>query len=217
MAELNVQPKKKTSLLPWLLLVLAAIALIWFLSRKKDNSTDTTGATADTTVTATTTPTGGNSGGANSPQTGTADWGSVNFDAPTVKYDEVTDPNINIRGVDNYGIYGLGENILFDEGKATIRSNAETNLKQVIGSINKRYNGGEVRVYGYTDAQGSAGANKELAGQRADAVKTWLQNNGIDANRISVNAVGEGDPVASNSNEQGRQQNRRVEIVARSK
>ena len=51
--------------------------------------------------------------------------------------------------------------------------------------------------------------------QRADAVKGWLQSNGIDAGRISVNAIGEARPVASNSTEAGRQQNRRVEIVAR--
>ena len=74
-----------------------------------------------------------------------------------------------------------------------------------------------MRVYGFTDAQGSAGYNKELAQQRADAVKSWLSSNGIDAGRISVNAIGEGQPVATNNTEAGRQQNRRVEIVARGK
>ncbi len=51
--------------------------------------------------------------------------------------------------------------------------------------------------------------NKELAQQRANAVKVWMQSNGMDAGRISVNAIGEAQPVASNSTKEGRQQNRR--------
>jgi outer membrane protein OmpA-like peptidoglycan-associated protein len=144
------------------------------------------------------------------------DWNDVDFNAPAVTYDEVSDKNINVRGNNNYGIYGVGENILFDEGKSTLRSGAEANLRQIVGSIDKRYSGSNVRVYGYTDAVGSAGYNKELAEQRAEAVRNWLvQNGNVAENRISVHPVGEGQPVASNSTEQGRQQNRRVEIVAR--
>lgn len=208
MAELNVQPKKRSSILPWLLLALGAIALIWFLSRNKGDNNNTTAVTSDTT-TATQTSTSNNAAA--------ADWNSVDFNAPAANYEEVTDKNINVRSSGNYGIYGIGENVLFDEAKATIRSDAEANLKQIAGSIDKRYNGGEIRVYGFTDAQGSAGYNKDLAQQRADAVKTWLQNNGVDGSRISVAAIGEAQPVASNSTEEGRQQNRRVEIVARGK
>ncbi len=210
MAELNVQPKKKTSFLPWLLLLLGIAALLWFLlGRNRDNKdvATTTAATTPSTDTST-----ANGAAAN---TNAENWSNVDFNAPAANYDEVTDKNINVRGNSNYAIYGMGENVLFDEGKATIRSDAEGNLKQITGSIGKRYNGGQVRVYGFTDAQGSAGSNKELAQQRADAVKNWLQNNGIDASRISVNAIGEAQPVATNSTEAGRQQNRRVEIVAR--
>ncbi len=207
MAELNVQPKKKKSILPWILLLLGAAVLIWFLTRNKGEDDVVNRDTAADTVTTATT-----GGGIN---TATDDWSNVDFNAPAVAYDEITDKNINVRGNNSYGIYGLGENILFDEGKATIRSDAEANLKQIAGSIGKRYNGGEVRVYGFTDAQGSAGSNKELAQQRANAVKVWMQSNGMDAGRISVNAIGEAQPVASNSTKEGRQQNRRVEIVAR--
>jgi outer membrane protein OmpA-like peptidoglycan-associated protein len=207
MAELNVQPKKKKSILPWILLLLGAAVLIWFLTRNKGEDDVVNRNTATDTVTTATTSTSSN--------TATDDWSNIDFNAPAVTYDEITDKNINVRGNNSYGIYGLGENILFDKGKATIRSDAEANLKQIVGSIGKRYNGGEVRVYGFTDAQGSAGSNKELAQQRADAVKVWLQSNGMDAGRISVNAIGEAQPVASNNTEEGRQQNRRVEIVAR--
>lgn len=204
MAELNVQPKKKTSILPWILLLLGIAALIWYLTRGKNDEKEMVRDTpADTTTTAATVA------------THATDWNGIDFNAPAVSYDEITDKNINVRGNSNYGIYGLGENILFDEGKSTIRGDASANLKQIVGSVDKRYGGGDIRVYGFTDTQGSAGSNKELAQQRADAVKMWLQGNGIDAGRISVNAIGEAQPVASNSTETGRQQNRRVEIVAR--
>ena len=208
MAELHVQPKKKTSILPWLLLALGLAALIWFLTRDKDN-TNTVAATSDTTTTSTSTTTN------TATATTGAGWDGIDFNAPAVKYDEITNNDIAVRGNNEYSIYGMGENILFDEGKATLRSDAEANLKQISGSIGQRYNGGEVRVFGFTDAQGTAGNNKELAQQRADAVKGWLQSNGIASDRISVHAIGEGQPAASNSTEQGRQQNRRVEIVAK--
>lgn len=202
MAELNVQPKKKSSIIPWLLLLAGVAALIWGVTRHKGDKESTLDS-----VTTTQSSTSNN--------TATADWNDVDFNAPAANYGEITDKNINVRGNDRYGIYGLGENVLFDENKATIRSDAEANLKQIVSSVTKRYSGGDVRVYGFTDAQGSVGYNKELAQQRADAVKSWLQGNGFDANHISVAAIGEAQPVATNATEEGRQQNRRVEIVAR--
>lgn len=207
MAELHVQPKKKSSILPWLLLLLGVAALIWYLtSRGKDEVTTTN---VDATAPVTNSSTSNNAAA--------SDWSDIDFNAPAVNYDEVTDQNINVRGNNAYGIYGLGENVLFDEAKATIRPDAEANLKQVVSSIDKRYNGGVIRIYGYTDAQGGPDYNKDLAQQRADAVQTWLIANGIDGSRISVNGIGESKPVATNETEAGRQQNRRVEIVAKAK
>ena len=209
MADLNVQPKQKKSILPWLLLALGIIALLFFLLRGCNNNTDTQ-ATGDTTAAAATVP------ATDSGSKSTA-FGNVDFNAPAVAYDEITDKNINVRGNNNFGIYGLGENVLFDEGKNTIRPDAEKNLKQIATSIEKRYKGGSVRVYGYTDSIGSAGYNKELAEQRAEAVQNWLVKNGnITQDKISLEPVGESRPVATNDTEAGRQQNRRVEIVAKS-
>jgi len=213
MAELNVQPKKKTSYLPWILILLGVIALIWFLTRNKDDNNRDAVSKSDTTTTTATPVTTLATGSAR--DTGNSDWNGIDFNTPPVDYEELTNREINVRGTTNYGIYSLEENILFDAGKSSIRPDAAAKLKQVVASVKKRYNNGEVRVYGYTDAQGSTAANNQLAQQRAEAVKAWLQNNGIDAAKVSVNAIGEAKPVASNSTEQGRQQNRRVEIVAR--
>lgn len=214
MADLDVQPKKKSgSILPWVLLGLGLLALIIFLARGcNDNNVKDGAATTTDSVTNTV---------SNTASTATERvrdwWDDVDFNAPAAKYDEITDRNVNVRGNNNYGIYGINETVLFDEGKSTIRSGAESDLKQIAASIGKRYNGGNIRVYGYTDAVGSAGYNKELAEQRAQAVQNWLVKNGnVSENRISVHPVGEANPVASNATEKGRQQNRRVEIVAHS-
>ena len=211
MAQLDVQPKKQnTSWLPWLLLALGLIALIIFLSRGCNGAADHTaagdkdsGATTETGVTAVT--------------GSTADWNNVDFNAPAAAYEEITDPSVNVRGGEGYAIYSLGENVLFDTDKSTLKSEAESNLKQIAGSLAKRFNRGDIRIYGHTDAEGSAGYNKQLAEQRAEAVKAWLVSNAqISEQNISLHPVGESDPVASNATESGKQQNRRVEIVARS-
>jgi outer membrane protein OmpA-like peptidoglycan-associated protein len=203
MAEIDVQPKKRSgSILPWLLLALGVIALCIFLFRNKNGKDYASNQT--TTYTNTTT------------NAAVGSWDAIDWNAPATHYDEITDRNIDVRGGDSYSIYGLGENILFDKDAATIRSSAQANLNQIASSINKRYNGGEVRVYGFTDATGGTGHNQQLSQQRADAVKNWLAQNGhIDASKISIQAEGEQHPVASNATEQGKQENRRVEIVAR--
>ena len=206
MAELDVQPKRQTARWPWILGVILLLALLLFLWRGCGND-NVVSTGADSTATVRTTPGSGATGSA---------WDMIDFNAPATTYDEITDSNINVRGTDNYAVYSLGENILFDEGKSTIRSDAEGNLKQLAASIQKRFNGGEVRIYGHTDSIGSAGSNKELAEQRIEAVKSWLVANGnITAEHISNHPVGESQPVATNATASGRQQNRRVEVVAK--
>ena len=212
MADLDVQPKRKNNWWLWLLLALILLLLLFFFSRSCNKDKSNSAAATDTThaITGVTTP----SGGAATDSTG--GWNDIDMNAPAAKYDEITNKDITVRGNDNYGIYDIGENILFDEGKSTIRPDAEKNLKQLSASIQKRFAGGDVRIYGYTDAVGSAGNNKQLAEQRAEAVRNWLSaNGGMSADHLSVNAVGEAKPIATNATEAGRQQNRRVEIVAR--
>jgi outer membrane protein OmpA-like peptidoglycan-associated protein len=215
MADLDVQPKKKSgSILPWVLLGLGLLALIIFLARGCNDRTDTTvdDRAAATTDSAGSTVSNATNGAAASVRNW---WDDVDFNAPTTRYDEINSKDVDVRGNDRYGIYGVNETVLFDEGKATIRSGAENTLKQIAASISKRYNGGNVRVYGHTDAVGSAGSNKELAEQRAEAVRSWLTKSGnVSEGNVSVHPVGESQPVASNATESGRQQNRRVEIVA---
>ena len=210
MADLDVQPKKQSSsLLPWILLGLGILALIIFLARGCNNGV------ADGLENKTDSAVSDVSNAANNTAGAIRDWwDDVDFNAPAVRYDEITGKDVNVRGNDRFGIYAVNETVLFDEGKSTIRNNAEASLKEIAASIGKRYGSGNVRVYGHTDAVGSAGYNKELAEQRAEAVRAWMLKNGMGEGKISVHPVGESQPVATNATEEGRQQNRRVEIVA---
>jgi outer membrane protein OmpA-like peptidoglycan-associated protein len=213
MADLDVQPKKKSkSGLPWILLGLGVLALIIFLLRgcNDDNNADSIGAAPDSSA-----------NNNNMAQAGDAStnavadwWDNVDMNAPAASFDEITNKDISVRGNEKYGIYGIGESILFDEGKSSIKPQAEANLKQIVASVNKRYQGGNIRIYGYTDAVGSAGYNKELAEQRTEAVKNWLSKSGIPTANLTTHPVGEAQPRASNDSQEGRRQNRRVEIVA---
>ena len=212
MADLNVEPKKKTSVLPWLLLALAILAVVFFFTRDNDND-DNTVMAADSTAAAPATI------GADATPDNTRrddDWANVDLKSPSQKYDEIENKDINVRGTNEYAVYDLGEHVLFAEGKSEIQKNAIANLKQVAASIKKRFDNGQVRLYGFTDSQGDQQSNLQLSEARAEAVRRWLiTEGGIAESRISMNAKGEADPKESNASEEGRKENRRVQIVAK--
>ena len=70
-----------------------------------------------------------------------------------------------------------------------------------------------IEVYGHTDSVGDAGTNLALSQARVDAVKNFYLSQGIDGSRVIVEGRGESDPIADNDTAEGRQLNRRVEIV----
>jgi outer membrane protein OmpA-like peptidoglycan-associated protein len=212
MADLDVEPKRRRNWWPWLLLLLLVLAALFFFTRgcERDRTTTTDPGAPATDSTATDTAATAMT------DTTSTDWDSVNFDAPAVSYEEIRDRDINVRGGEGFAIYGVDETILFDTEKATLKGGAEDKLKQIAASLGKRFKNGPVRIFGYTDAKGSAGYNQQLARERAEAVRGWLVKNGnIAEQQVTVHAVGEARPVASNATAAGRSQNRRVEIVAR--
>lgn len=135
-----------------------------------------------------------------------------------VKFEEVNLSDVTVRGDDDYNLYSVSEDVLFDTDKAEIKPSAAKALEQITGSIGKRFASSAVQVMGFADSRGSAGYNKELSEKRAEAVKNYLVNMGkIDASRVSVEAMGEAMPAASNASAEGRKENRRVEIAVRTK
>ena len=71
----------------------------------------------------------------------------------------------------------------------------------------------KVVIEGHTDNIGTAEYNKKLSQRRAEAVKQYMVEKGIDANRITAEGFGFDRPIASNDTEEGRQKNRRVEAA----
>jgi outer membrane protein OmpA-like peptidoglycan-associated protein len=102
--------------------------------------------------------------------------------------------------------------ILFDAGKADIKKDAETNLKNLASSL-ERNSETNILIIGHTDNSGTQQDNIDLSVHRASSVKNYLLNDGIDASRMRIDGKAETEPIADNSTEVGRAQNRRVEIV----
>jgi OOP family OmpA-OmpF porin len=100
----------------------------------------------------------------------------------------------------------------FDTNKATLRALAKDKL-DIYADYMKRVPGINVEVVGHTDSRGRAAYNLDLSQRRADSVKAYLIEQGIDADRIRTDGQGETNPVASNDTAEGRQDNRRVELT----
>jgi OmpA-OmpF porin, OOP family len=105
------------------------------------------------------------------------------------------------------------QGILFDTGSDVIRPESTPTLRD-IGDMLRQHSDLRLRIEGHTDATGNADANKSLSERRAAAVKAFLVSTyGVDASRIESQGLGQTKPVASNDSPEGRQQNRRVELV----
>jgi len=105
----------------------------------------------------------------------------------------------------------LGD-VLFDTGKAQLKSGAERKLDQLAQFL-KDHPDRRVEIDGFTDSVGSDSFNEQLSLNRADSVKDALMARGIDSSRVTTQGFGKEFPVASNNEAGGRQLNRRVEVV----
>ncbi|MCI1188468.1 OmpA family protein [Hymenobacter sp. DH14] len=145
-------------------------------------------------------------------------WDMTQAKLADVKFDEVTTPGVTVRGDSTYSVYSVDETVLFDTDKADIKPSAAASLQQITASIGKRYATQQVRVMGFADSRGDKSYNRELSEKRAEAVKSYLVDTGkIDGARVSVEPMGETQPVATNATAAGRQENRRVEIAVRTR
>ena len=145
-------------------------------------------------------------------------WDNVNWDAPVVDDADLKAAEIEKQETENQVIFTMDDRLLFDTDKAELRTEGEAKLKQVADEIKALPENSQIRVFGHTDARGSNEYNKELSAERAKAVQEWLKTKaGINGNRITIEAMGETDPRASNETAKGRQLNRRVAIVVAKK
>lgn len=107
---------------------------------------------------------------------------------------------------------GVIQGIEFDFGKSTIRPQSLPVLDATVAVL-QEFAALRVRVTGHTDAVGSRDKNVERSAARADAVKQYLVQHGIAADRIETRGAGPDEPLADNATEAGRQKNRRIEFA----
>lgn len=100
----------------------------------------------------------------------------------------------------------------FDNDSATLRADASTTLDQAAESL-KSWGNVKVEVAGHTDSRSSDAYNMTLSQNRANAVRAYLVGKGIAADRLTAKGYGESQPVADNATDEGRFQNRRVELI----
>ena len=116
----------------------------------------------------------------------------------------------------------LAADVLFEFDKAVILPKAEQTLKQAAAFIAEKVANSTVRIEGHTDSKGDDNYNQKLSEKRAKAVKDWFADKGGLKNiRFKTQGLGEQQPVAPNvkpngaDDPEGRQKNRRVEIIVK--
>lgn len=138
-----------------------------------------------------------------------AQW--VNLAAVSNAYDLTTNAAGWAEQVNKTGrvaVYGIN----FDTGKATIRPDSEPALAEVAKMLQANASWAML-VAGHTDNVGAKEMNMTLSRQRAEAVTAWLAGRGVDRARLVPTGFGDTRPLAENKDEDGRQKNRRVDLV----
>lgn len=108
------------------------------------------------------------------------------------------------------GVTGF-EKIGFDFNSSVLKTESYPTLDKLSSVL--RENGGKVTVNGYASSEGTAAYNLKLSKDRANSVKTYLVNSGVNASQVATKGNGEANPIASNDTEEGRIENRRVETA----
>ena len=102
--------------------------------------------------------------------------------------------------------------VLFDTGSYTLKPGAREKLAKISGIV-LAHPGLNLQIEGHTDSVGADEFNQQLSERRADSVRDFLAEQGVPASSITAKGFGKTQPVASNDTPEGRQRNRRVELV----
>lgn len=119
--------------------------------------------------------------------------------------------NLQLRQTESGVVVTLGD-VLFESGQTELREEAMASLVEVVDLLQSEPDK-NIRIEGHTDSVGEAETNLEISQKRADAVLNALVSLGVDAQRVTTQGMGEDFPIASNETDEGRAQNRRVDVI----
>jgi outer membrane protein OmpA-like peptidoglycan-associated protein len=123
------------------------------------------------------------------------------------QFNRILETRDTVRGL----VVNIGD-VLFDTARYTLRPPAREALAKLSGIV-LAYPGLRLQVEGHTDSTGTQAFNQKLSEQRANAVRDYLVQQGLEADSITAAGLGQDSPIADNGTAAGRQKNRRVEII----
>jgi outer membrane protein OmpA-like peptidoglycan-associated protein len=136
---------------------------------------------------------------------------SINLEIPAKYTQKTITQNIELFPIKK-GTKLVLNNLFFDLNSDKLKDESKLELDRVIKLL-KSYKDFNIEIGGYSDNIGKAAYNKELSKKRAVSVMKYLVQNGIPQSRLTAEGYGFEKPVASNDTEEGRKQNRRVELI----
>ena len=107
--------------------------------------------------------------------------------------------------------YSWHQEVYFDHNRHSIQPNSFPRLEE-LATVLLENPGLRIELHGHTDDTGNTASNQALSEQRAEAVRDFLTIKGVDSSRLSTKGFGATKAVADNTDEAGRQLNRRVEV-----
>lgn len=121
-------------------------------------------------------------------------------------------PGATVTRVGEGLVVTFASGLLFNFDSDQLRAEARTNLDNLASSLSN-FGDSNLLLVGHTDSVGTTEYNQALSERRARAVAVYLISRGVATTRIQTAGRGETEPIASNSTDAGRQQNRRVEVA----
>lgn len=125
---------------------------------------------------------------------------------------EASVPGATVTRVGEGLVVTFESGLLFDFDSDQLRAESRRNLDSLAAHLSS-FGDSKLLLVGHTDSVGTDSYNMDLSRRRAQAVASYLEAHGVSPNRVQTEGRGESEPIASNATDQGRQQNRRVEIA----
>jgi len=119
--------------------------------------------------------------------------------------------NLQLRQTESGVVVTLGD-VLFESGQTNLREEAQSSLVEVVDLLQSEPDK-KIRIEGHTDSTGDEKSNLEISERRANKVLDALVALGVDPARVTTAGMGENFPIASNESEEGRNRNRRVDVI----